>query len=58
METYGGIIMFWKKKEQERIEGIAWFSYTVILPDLADDEKEISIMGNFIFKEYREHYST
>lgn len=42
--------MFWKKKEQERTEGIAWFSYTVILPDAAEDEGEISIIGHFNVK--------
>ncbi|MBB6445216.1 hypothetical protein [Bacillus benzoevorans] len=42
--------MFWKKKEQERTEGIAWFSYTVLLPDIAEDENEITVIGNLTFK--------
>lgn len=48
IENPGGIIMFWKRKEQERIEGIAWFSYTIMLPE--EDEEEITAIGNFIFK--------
>ncbi len=42
--------MFWKKREQERTEGIAWFSYTVILPEIAEEENEITVIGNFTFK--------
>jgi hypothetical protein len=38
--------MFWKKKEQLIAEGIAWFNYTVMLPDKDENETEITIIGN------------
>ena len=42
--------MFWKKKDKEIIEGLAWFSYTVMLPDIDEDEREITVIGNLIIK--------
>lgn len=42
--------MFWKKKEQSKIEGLAWFNYAVMLPDKDDAEKELTILGNLIIK--------
>ncbi|MEH6948249.1 hypothetical protein V7068_14490 [Bacillus sp. JJ634] len=38
--------MFFKKKEQVKTEGLAWFSYAVMLPD--EDEKEVTVIGNMI----------
>jgi hypothetical protein len=42
--------LFWKRREQVSAEGLAWFSYTVMLPDLDEAEKEMTIIGNFIIK--------
>ncbi|UQD51871.1 hypothetical protein C0971_07320 [Bacillus methanolicus] len=42
--------MFWKKKEQGYAEGLAWFSYAVMLPDLDEDEMEVIVVGNLIIK--------
>jgi hypothetical protein len=43
-------VLFWKKKEQKNAEGLAWFSYAVMLPNKHEEEKEITIIGNFIIK--------
>lgn len=42
--------MFWKKKEQRCTEGLAWFSYSIMLPDEEEEEKEITVVGNMIIK--------
>ena len=42
--------MFWKMKEQTKIEGLAWFRYAIMLPDMEDAESELTIIGNFIIK--------
>ena len=42
--------MFWKKKEQAKAEGLAWFSYAVMLPDMDEDESEVTVIGNLIIK--------
>jgi hypothetical protein len=42
--------MFWKKKIQEHAAGIAWFNYSIVLPDLSEAERNITIVGNFLFK--------
>ncbi|SDN52747.1 hypothetical protein [Bacillus sp. OK048] len=42
--------MFWKKREQVHAEALAWFSYAVMLPDMDEEEKEMTIIGNFIIK--------
>ncbi|WP_209125413.1 hypothetical protein [Alkalihalobacillus sp. BA299] len=36
--------------EQKILKGQAFFNYSVILPDLDDEEKEVLIMGNFIIE--------
>ncbi|WP_374723111.1 hypothetical protein [Peribacillus tepidiphilus] len=42
--------MFWKKKKHVTAEGLAWFSYAVMLPDMDDEEKEVTVIGNLIIK--------
>lgn len=42
--------MFWKKQQEKRTEGIAWFSYSVLLPERTEDENEMTVMGNFTIK--------
>jgi hypothetical protein len=42
--------LFWKRREQVKAEGLAWFSYTVMLPDMDEEEREMTIIGNFIIK--------
>ncbi|QGQ44707.1 hypothetical protein [Metabacillus sediminilitoris] len=42
--------MFWKKKELEYAEGLSWFSYAVMLPDMDEDEREVNVIGNLIIK--------
>lgn len=42
--------MFWKRKEQENVGGLTWFNYAVMLPDMDEEEREITIIGNFIIK--------
>lgn len=42
--------MFWKKKEQVSPEGLVWFSYAVMLPDQAEEETEVTVVGNMIIR--------
>ncbi|MDR7001027.1 hypothetical protein [Neobacillus niacini] len=42
--------MFWRKKVEERIECQSWFSYSVMLPNIEEDEQEVMIIGNYIIK--------
>ncbi|OLS34066.1 hypothetical protein [Bacillus sp. MRMR6] len=42
--------MFWKRKEQIIAEGQAWFNYAVMLPDIEEEERDLTIIGNFIMK--------
>ncbi|MCM3089949.1 MULTISPECIES: hypothetical protein [unclassified Cytobacillus] len=38
--------MFWKKKEPEIVKSIAWFSYSIMLPEKEEDEEDIMAVGN------------
>ncbi|CAM3761879.1 hypothetical protein GCM10009865_00970 [Aeromicrobium ponti] len=38
--------MFWKKKDPLKAEGIAWFSYSLMLPDKAEEDEDITVIGN------------
>lgn len=42
--------MFWNKKEQSKAEGLAWFNYAVMLPDMDEVESELTVIGNLIVK--------
>lgn len=42
--------MFWKRKEQLYADGLAWFSYAVMLSDMDEDEREVNVIGNLIIK--------
>ncbi len=42
--------MLWKKKEKAITEGLAWFSYSIMLPDLDEGEEDITVVGNMIIK--------
>ncbi|WP_042357258.1 hypothetical protein [Bacillus rubiinfantis] len=42
--------MWWKAKEAKRMESQSWFSYTVVLPGIDEDDQEVMIMGNYIIK--------
>lgn len=42
--------MFWKKRIQEQAAGLAWFNYSIVLPDRNEEERNITIIGNFLFK--------
>jgi hypothetical protein len=43
-------LLFWKKKEQEYAEGLAWFGYALMLPDMDENEVEITVIGNLTIK--------
>lgn len=47
--------MFWKKKPKETAEASVWFSYTVMLPDMDEDDKEVTVIGNMIIKNTSPH---
>jgi len=40
--------MIWKKKPKATADCLAWFSYTVMLPDI--DEKEVTVIGNMVIR--------
>ena len=42
--------MFWKRKEESKAEGLVWFRYAIMLPDMEDTESELTIIGNLIIK--------
>lgn len=42
--------MFWKKKDKDFTEGLTWFNYAVMLPDIDEDEKELTVIGSFNIK--------
>jgi hypothetical protein len=42
--------LFWKKKHQEIVDGLAWFHYAVMLPDIDEDKREVTVIGNLIIK--------
>lgn len=42
--------MFWKKKESITAEGVVWFSYAIMLPDMDEDDNEVTAIGNFIIR--------
>lgn len=42
--------MFWNKKPKETAEASVWFNYTVMLPDMDEDDKEVTVIGNVIIK--------
>jgi len=42
--------MFWKKKVQVITEGLAWFNYAIMLPDIDEVEMEVTVIGNMAIK--------
>lgn len=42
--------LFWKKKDPLIAEGIVWFSYSIMLPDKAEEEEDITVLGNLMIK--------
>lgn len=42
--------MFWRKKDSIKTEGIAWFTYSIMLPDKEEDNGDITVLGNLMIR--------